>query len=137
MIPDIEDRLLAKIPEILASLLGIDHANTRARTNSPAGTAFVLAEADREFLVDFRSSTSGGAVTIASRRLREQVTDCSPDVVPLLAVPYMGDVGRRAWQETGYSWIDLSGNASIVAPGLKVMVEGRPNLYPTRGRPAN
>src|ERR1035437_8343183 len=104
MIPDIEDRLLAKIPEILATLLGIDHANTRARTNSPAGTAFVLSVADLEFLVHFSKSTSGGAFTIAARRLREQVTDCSPDVVPLLAVPYLGDVGRRVCQETGVSW---------------------------------
>jgi hypothetical protein len=58
-------------------------------------------------------------------------------VVPVLAVPYMGDVGRRVCQETGVSWIDLSGNASIVAPGLRVKVEGRPNLYRTRGRPVN
>ena len=137
MVSDIEDRLAARIPIMLAALLGIEPVDIGVRRNSPAATAFVLSAANREFLVDFRKSTSAGAITIAARRLREQATDHSPDVVPLLAVPYMGGVGRRVCQETGVSWIDLSGNASIVAPGLKVMVEGRPNLYPTRGRPAN
>lgn len=57
--------------------------------------------------------------------------------MPLLAVPYMDDVGRRVCHETGVGWIDLSGNALIAAPGLRAMVEGRPNLYRTRGRPPN
>ena len=137
MSPDIEDRLAAKVPETLASLLGIDPADLAIQRAGRAGIDFELSAGGRVFLVDFKRSTSAAAVAAAARRLRDEAVQRSLDMVPVLAVPYMGDVGRRVCQETGVSWIDLSGNASIVAPGLRVMVEGRPNLYRTRGRPAN
>jgi hypothetical protein len=35
------------------------------------------------------------------------------------------------------SWIDLSGNAWIDAPGRHVRILGRPNRFASRGRPAN
>ena len=34
-------------------------------------------------------------------------------------------------------WFDLSGNAHIVASGLRIHVEGRPNRFKSAGRPAN
>lgn len=70
-------------------------------------------------------------------RLLQQAGGPPPDVVPLLVVPFMGDVGKRLCQEQGVSWLDLSGNARIVAPGLNIRVEGQPNRYKSRGRPAN
>jgi hypothetical protein len=36
---------------------------------------------------------------------------------------------------TGVGWFDLSGNAHIVAPGLRIHVEGRRNRFVTPGRP--
>jgi len=33
--------------------------------------------------------------------------------------------------------LDLSGNAKIIAPGLRIRVEGRPNKFSDRGRPPN
>ena len=35
------------------------------------------------------------------------------------------------------SWLDLSGNANIIAPGIRVRVEGQPNLYKRPGRPSS
>jgi hypothetical protein len=32
-------------------------------------------------------------------------------------------------------WIDLSGNARIVAPPIRVIVEGKPNRFKTGGQP--
>jgi hypothetical protein len=55
--------------------------------------------------------------------------------VHLLVVPYMGVAGRSVCAAAGISWLDLSGNARIVAPGLLVQVEGRPNRFKPRGRP--
>jgi hypothetical protein len=49
----------------------------------------------------------------------------------------MGDVGRKVCAEAGVSWLDLSGNAHIIAPGLRVIVDGRPDRFKTAGRPAN
>src|SRR5690606_3164329 len=60
-----------------------------------------------------------------------------PDTVPLLVVPYMGDVGRRICEEAGVAYVDLSGNAVIKAPPLVIRVEGRPNRFKKRGRPSS
>jgi hypothetical protein len=137
MTPDLEDRLAAKVPETLALLLGIAHSDARIQRIRPTDTMYLLPLANREFLVDFRKSTSSAAIAAAARRLREQATRRSSEVVPVLAVPFMGDVGRQVCQATGVNWIDLGGNAFIAAPGLRVMVEGKPNLFRKRGRPAN
>jgi len=137
MSPDIEDRLAAKVPETLASLLGIDSAGMTIQRAGRAGIDFVLSAAGRVFVVEFKRSTSAAAVAAAARRLRDEAGQHPLDVVPLLAVPYMGDVGRQVCQETGVSWIDLSGNAFIATLGLRVMVEGKRNLYRTPGRPSN
>jgi hypothetical protein len=58
-------------------------------------------------------------------------------VVPILAVPFMGQTGRRLCAEAGLSWIDLSGNAWIDAPGRQIRILGRPNRFASAGRPAN
>ena len=50
-------------------------------------------------------------------------------VVPLVAVPFMGEVGRMACEDLGVGWLDLCGNAHIVAPSLRIIVEGRPNRF--------
>jgi hypothetical protein len=49
----------------------------------------------------------------------------------------MGDVGQRLCAQADVSWFDLSGNAHIVAPGLRIIVEGKPNRYSRRGRPSS
>ena len=58
------------------------------------------------------------------------------DVIPLLAVPYMGETGRVRCADAGIAWLDLSGNARILGPGLIVLVEGKPNRYKRPGRPS-
>jgi hypothetical protein len=56
---------------------------------------------------------------------------------PVVGVPYMGDVGKSVCTELGVSWFDLSGNADITAPGLRILVEGKSNQFVRRGRPSN
>ena len=57
-------------------------------------------------------------------------------VIPLMVVPFMGDIGRERCAEHGVAWLDLSGNARIAAPGLRILIEGKPNRYKRRGRPS-
>jgi hypothetical protein len=54
----------------------------------------------------------------------------------MVAVPYMGEVGRRVCEEANVAWLDLSGNARIFAPGIRVRVEGQPNRFKRPGRPS-
>ncbi len=56
--------------------------------------------------------------------------------VPLVAVPYMGGKAREFARSVNLSWMDLSGNADIRGPGLRILVEGQPNRFASPGRPA-
>ena len=59
-----------------------------------------------------------------------------PDpVIPLLAVPYMGESARAHCEQNGVAWLDLSGNARIVAPGIFYQDLGHPNRFRRPGRP--
>lgn len=57
--------------------------------------------------------------------------------LPLIVVPFMGQVGRRLCEQSQMSWLDLCGNAKIVAAGLRIWIEVRPNKFSDRGRPPN
>lgn len=49
----------------------------------------------------------------------------------------MSEAGAQAADTAGVNWLDLSGNASIRAENLRVWVRGRPNAFPSRGRPSS
>jgi len=74
-------------------------------------------------------------VAAALRQLKEYAQQFGKKDVPLVAVPYMGDVGKRLCTEAGIGWLDLSGNAYLAIPGMKVSIEGKPNLFKRPGRP--
>ena len=94
------------------------------------------------FVVEWKSVATAAsihAVIIRVRRYAEELErsgQVGEKVVPLMVVPFMGDVGRERCAEYGVSWMDLSGNARIVAPGLRILIEGKPNQYKRSGRPA-
>ena len=94
------------------------------------------------FVVEWKSVATAAsihAVIIQIRRYAEELEQAGQvgeKIVPLMAVPFMGDLGRERCAEYGVSWMDLSGNARIVAPGLRILIEGKPNRYKRRGRPS-
>ena len=94
------------------------------------------------FVVEWKSVATAAsihAVIIRVRRYAEEIErsgQVGKNVVRLIVVPFMGDVGRERCAEYGVSWMDLSGNARIVAPGLRILIEGKPNRYKRPGRPA-
>ena len=87
------------------------------------------------FLVEWKSSGSAAPVAAGLRFLASH--EAGPSAIPLLVVPFMGDVGRRRCREAGIAWLDLSGNARVVVPGLRIIVDGQPNQFKRRGRPSN
>ena len=52
-----------------------------------------------------------------------------------MATNYLGEVGRQLCAEAGGCWLDLSDNAHLVGPGLRVSVEGKSNRFKQPGRP--
>ncbi len=96
----------------------------------------VLELAGTTFVVEYRRSGSAAPVSAAIEQLRMSASSVGPDAIPLVAVPFMGPVGRRRCEDAGVAWLDLSGNARIIAPGMRVVVQGQPNLFKNRGRPS-
>jgi hypothetical protein len=110
----------------------------------PPGMAcdFILHSGPLSFLIEAKQASSAASVYWAAKRLRRlaseyhEKTRASSAVVPLLVVPYMGEAGRRLCEEEGLSWFDLSGNANIRAPGLRILISGQRNQFKKRGRKA-
>jgi hypothetical protein len=132
------DRLARQILETLASVLGVSPGAIRAVSAAKAPSANAIFTAlERTFVVNFKRTTSAASIAFAAERVLEWTARMRGSVVPLVVVPYMGEVGRRACAEAGASWLDLSGNAHIVADTLRIHFEGRPNRFRSVGRPAN
>ncbi len=87
--------------------------------------------------IECKASGDAAAVAKGAVQAREAAVRLGRHCVPVVAVPYMGAVGKRICAEGGVSWIDLSGNAHLLAPGLALIVEGKPNKFTRRGRPSS
>ena len=87
------------------------------------------------FIVEWKRSGSLGIVGPAIRRITMARSHLPPDVIPLLAVPYMGDAARQHCERADVPWLDLSGNARIVVPGVFYQNLGNANRFKRAGRP--
>ena len=87
------------------------------------------------FALEWRRSGSLNQVALAILQISEARDDLPGGAIPLLAVPYMGDPARERCAQAGIPWLDLSGNARIVAPGIFYQNLGHPNLFRRPGRP--
>ena len=133
----------SRIPELLAHATGLhvtaarSHAS-RDQRGSLRGQRWpdlVLRAEKYTFLVEFKHASTADAVGAGVHALERCCAEEDSLTIPLLVVPYMGEVGRRVTENAGVSWLDLSGNASIRAPGLNVRLLGQPNRFVRRGRP--
>ncbi len=138
----LHQRMLREIPQRLAALTGIPEGEVRAEAEarlSPkaAEVADLKVSAGRYvFLVEYKGRANAADILAAIRTVREQAQTFSKKAIPLVAVLYMGEVGQRLCAEAGVNWLDLSGNAHLDAPGLRVRIEGKPNQFIRPGRPA-
>jgi len=130
------DALLPKASRVLTSLLGAG-GDLEVLSDERTGPDLVINASGKTFFVLLRVSTGAGPIAAAARQLLSCKAQTKKQVVPLLAVPYMGKVGQDICRELGLGWFDLGGNAHIVAPNLRIIVEGRPNLFLAAGRPPN
>lgn len=95
----------------------------------------VFAAGGLTFVVELKSSGSPGPVAAAIRRLEMAKHSFPHGAVPLLAVPYMGAAAQELCARAKLSWLDLSGNARIIAPGIFYQNLGNQNRFRRAGRP--
>jgi len=129
--------LAARVPERLAELLGVALADLDVRKEDPSGADLVITGANQIFIIEVNKSTGAAPIAAACKKVLEIAKQFRKRVIPLLVVPFMGETGRLICKDAGVGWIDLSGNANIVAPGIRVIIDGRANLFRTAGRPRN
>ena len=132
------EHLEKQVPGTLATVLGVSPTEVKAVSigkNSPVDAGFTAL--GRRFVVEFKQTTSAASIAFAARQVLKWTERMRGAAVPLVVVPFMGEVGQRACAEAGVSWLDLSGNAHIVAGNLRVHFEGRPNRFRFVGRPAD
>ena len=95
----------------------------------------VFAARGFSFLVEWKRSSSLGHVAAAIRQLETAKRSLPHKVIPLLAVPYMGEAAQERCAQADLPWLDLSGNARIIAPGIFYQNLGNPNRFRRAGRP--
>lgn len=132
-----EQRQFAGVPAALARLLELPVGAVTAQIDSASGTPCLISAADQTFAVEWSGSPTAGPVAARAAQAVERAKALGRGTVPLVAVPFMGEAGRRACNAVRVPWFDLSGNAHIVAPGIRVIVAGRPNQFRSPGRPAS
>jgi DNA-binding MarR family transcriptional regulator len=138
----LNQRLEAEVPKRIADLLGLSQRDVKLERQSAlhggkAAQVDMIARAGGfVFLVECKGRGEAAAAAMAARQVRDFAAHFKRKAIPVVAVPYMGEVGRKICEEAGVSWLDLSGNAHLFGPpGLRVRVEGKPNLYKRPGRP--
>ena len=87
------------------------------------------------FAIEWRRSGSVGFVAGATHQLKIFPSRFSHEVIPLLAVPHMGEAAKEHCVLAQINWLDLSGNARIIAPGIFYQNLGNPNRFRRSGRP--
>jgi hypothetical protein len=135
-------RMLAEIPQRLADLLGLPPGKVRVRPAHRLGRGKeevdrVLDAGPHCFAVEYKADGTAAPISAATRVVRAFAGNLGNKVIPMVVTPFMGEVGRRLCLESGVSWMDLSGNASIEAPGLRIHIQGHPNRFKRRGRPGS
>ena len=132
-----DQRLRAEVPAALAGLLEVPMAKVKTRGRSASGEDLVLSLAGLTFVVEWTALPTAGPVAARAEKAAQRARAFAKGAIPLVVVPYMSASGRDACQTAGVPWLDLSGNAHITAPGLRIIVGGRPNRFRGPGRPAS
>lgn len=105
-------------------------------TSNDAGPDFTVRTRGATFVVEVKNTTAVGSLNHALQQVRAVASKVSRGAVPVVAVPFMTDMGRQLCAKAGVSWFDLSGNADIQGPGVRIYIEGKPNRFKRRGRPS-
>jgi len=131
----LSQQLEDEVPKRLAELLAVAQGRVKVERQpnlrgAKRGHVDLIAYIGNTiFVVEFKTQGDAASVAMAARRTRQFAEQLKKKATPLVAVPYMGEVGQRLCDEAGVCWLDLSGNAHLFGPpGLRVRIEGKPNL---------
>ena len=129
-----ETLAIQQAAERLADIFGIsdlaDYAKLGVRTNDGSEWDAVFSIRGHSFVLEWKRSGSLGHVADAIHQLGMAQSSFPHEVVPLLAVPYMGEAAQKRCAQAELPWLDLSGNARIIVPGIFYQNLGHPSQFP-------
>ena len=130
---EVEREARRLLPELLQGWLGqpVDVAPARG---SDGHVDLAITTPGEQLLFQVKTSSSPAVVGAVADEWLHRVPG---DGVLVLVVPAMTPAGAKACDKHGVNWIDLSGNAHVRTGRLVLHVEGRPNRFGKRGRPAS
>lgn len=137
MKPLTEKQAVPEIVELLADLFSSAQAAKVRHVGATEGYDFAISVAGLRLIAEYKTNGSTASVVAAIDGLKRCVEANAKGALPLIVVPFMGQVGRQLCDHARMSWLDLCGNAKIVVPGFKIWIDGRPNRFSERGRPPN
>ncbi len=132
-----EHQVIERVVERLAELLDLNPSEANVRQPAGEGTETLIDLGGARFVIEWKGSGAAAPVARAAEQVGRHAGGSRGRVIPLVAVPFMGAAGRDRCEAASVNWLDLSGNARIVAPGLRVDIEGKPNRFKSRGRPSS
>ncbi|MCX5724604.1 MAG: hypothetical protein NTX84_08850 [Nitrospirae bacterium] len=89
------------------------------------------------FVVECKTVASTATIAAAIHQIRSCAARLGAKAIPVIVAPYMGEAGARLCEEAGIGWFDLSDNAHLEGPGVRIHIEGKPNAFKQTGRPAS
>jgi len=107
-----------ELTERLCDIVEFPRANYPPFAAEAGACDFVIGVGALRFVVVYRTSSRLGDLVTAIETLKPLLETRKRYVVPLVAVPYMSQPGRKRCRDAGVSWIDLCGNADVRCPGL-------------------
>ena len=134
--PRSEREPLRSVIERLAELLDLPDPQTHSPARVPEANT-VLHLGGYTFVIEWKGAGAAAPVALAAEQVRNHAASLGVEAIPLVAVPFMGPVGRDQCEKARVAWLDLSGNARISAPGLRIWIDGQPNRFKRLGRPSS
>ena len=136
----LHQHLLKQSPQRLAELLAIPESELKVEFERGIGSRHadaVISWGKTIMAIECKASGQADWVAMAARRAKDYAHALGKVTIPVVVVPYMGEVGKWLCEEAGVAWFDLSGNARIAGPGFRAQIEGNPNQFKRPGRPRN
>ena len=135
MQPVSKEEALKRTADLLADWLKVPKAKVRWPRNDAEHKPFRIG--NHAFVIQFKATSNSAQIYSIVRSLKELKIRHRMNPILIIASPFMGATGIDICKKEGVSWLDLSGNADISAPGLRILIQGRPNLFKSAGRPSS
>ena len=132
------EREIGQIPGILAQLLGTteESLNVRKELNDCMADYHVKS-GPHFFVIEYKAPGTPARISLAIQQALADADRHDANVIPTVATSYMGERGAELCRQSKVAWLDLAGNARIMAEGLNVNVSGKARTISRPGRRTN